>query len=206
MIDAKTLGRLIAEDIVNDRGICFYPGSFKPPHKGHYEAVKDLTSRPYIVEVVILISLKSIDGISPEDSMQVWNKYLEAGPNPKVEVRLATEESPVDDIFKYIKQKPNLKALYIAGGKEEQDDQNYMQSLRDQFPGIVKSIAVQESVDGLTDDSVRNMLKTPNKKNKEAFKNAVPVVVYNKGYADEIYEMLIKDMPENQPTDDTKGA
>jgi hypothetical protein len=203
MIDAKTLGKVIAEDIVNDRGICFYPGSFKPPHKGHFEAVKNLTARPYLVEVVILISLKSVDGISPEDSMQVWNKYLEASPNPKVKVRLATEESPIQDIFKYVSGKPDLKALYIAGGKEEQDDQNYMQSLRNEFAGTIKSIAVQESVDGITDDSVRNALKM---RDYEAFKNAVPVAAYNKGYADELYEMLIKDMPENQPTNDREGA
>jgi hypothetical protein len=203
MIDAKELGKLIAEDVVNDRGICIYPGGFKPPHKGHFEAVKNLTARSYVIEVVILISAKSIDGITPEDSMKVWTMYLKAAPNPKVKLRLATEESPIQDIFKYVSTKPDLKTLYIAGGKEESDDQSYMESLRKVFQGTVKSIAVQEHLGGLTDESVRNKLKM---RDYEAFKDAVPEAAYNKGFADEIYQLLIKDMPENKPTNDTERA
>lgn len=203
MIDAKKLGKIIAEDIANERGICFYPGGFKPPHRGHFEAVKDLTARPYIVEVVILISTKDVDGISPEDSMQVWKMYFEASPNPKVELRLATEESPIQDIFKYISTEPDLKTLYIAGGKEESDDQSYLKSLRDRFQGTVKSISVTEHADGITDESVRNALMM---RDYDAFKGMVPVATYNKGYADEIFQLLTKDMPQNQPADDNERA
>ena len=44
MINIDHIGRQIAEDILReaspDVGPCFYPGKFKPPHKGHFEAAK----------------------------------------------------------------------------------------------------------------------------------------------------------------------
>jgi hypothetical protein len=50
MIDARQIGKLIAEEIVNEPGPCFYPGKFKPPHKGHFEAASYLASRNFITE------------------------------------------------------------------------------------------------------------------------------------------------------------
>jgi hypothetical protein len=55
MINFEQLGRQIAEDILRegspDVGPCFYPGKFKPPHKGHFEATKYLASLNYINKV-----------------------------------------------------------------------------------------------------------------------------------------------------------
>ncbi len=46
MIDVQKIGRQVVEDLLNeassDVGPCFYPGKFKPPHKGHFEAAKYL--------------------------------------------------------------------------------------------------------------------------------------------------------------------
>ena len=57
MINFEQLGRQIAEDILRegspDVGPCFYPGKFKPPHKGHFEAAKYLASLNYINKVYI---------------------------------------------------------------------------------------------------------------------------------------------------------
>ena len=63
MIDAKKIGQRIAEAIANEPGPCFYPGKFKPPHKGHYAAATELAQRDYIKQVNVVISRKTIDGI-----------------------------------------------------------------------------------------------------------------------------------------------
>jgi phosphopantetheine adenylyltransferase len=60
MINATLIGRQIAEAIANEAGPCFYPGKFKPPHKGHFEAARNLASRDYVKMVNILISKKTI--------------------------------------------------------------------------------------------------------------------------------------------------
>lgn len=216
MINPQKLGKLLAEDIVNERGICIYPGGFKPPHKGYFEAIKDLTARSYIVEILILISNKTIEGITPEDSLYVWSTFLKASPNPKVELRFSGDESPINSTFAYINNKKDLKAIYIAGGKEEGDDQSYLEDLRKQFPGVVKTISVTEHLGGITDSYVRQTLRLGD---KEAFKETMPAVVYNKGYVDEIYNLLApavaaskpeeeKPQPEEEPKpeDDTEKA
>ena len=122
MINATRLGQLLAEEVINEPGPCFYPGKFKPPHKGHYSAAKDLASRNYIQMVYILISRKPIDGITAQDSLAIWNAYLEAEPNPKIKVSIAKGESPVVDIIGYLKSNPKVNPVYVDGGDDETDD------------------------------------------------------------------------------------
>ena len=50
MINPISIGKRIAEAIINEAGPCFYPGKFKPPHKGHFEVVQQLfvqAAEPY---------------------------------------------------------------------------------------------------------------------------------------------------------------
>ena len=73
MINIDHIGRQIVEDLLKeaspDVGPCFYPGKFKPPHKGHFEAAKYLASKPYINKVYVIISRVEKFGITPEDSL-----------------------------------------------------------------------------------------------------------------------------------------
>ena len=122
MINAQLIGQRIAEAIINEAGPCFYPGKFKPPHKGHYAAAKNLASRDYVKMVYVLISKKIIDGITPEDSLMIWNMYLQAEPNPKLSVRISTDESPIVTIINYLKANPTVDPVYVATGDDEIDD------------------------------------------------------------------------------------
>ena len=94
MINFEELGRQIARDILNeaspDVGPCFYPGKFKPPHKGHFEAAKYLASKNYINKVYAVISNVTKYGITPEDSLYIWQEYLKAEPNPKISVSISS--------------------------------------------------------------------------------------------------------------------
>ena len=197
MINPILIGQRIAEAIINEPGPCFYPGRFKPPHKGHYEAAKELTSRNYIEMVYIIISKKTIDGITPEDSLMVWNMYLKAEPNPKISVSISQKESPVVDIVNYLKSNPTVGTVYVAQGDDEVDDAQYVHSLQADYPGRVKAIQVHEKDGIVSAPYVRNVLSSGD---YEGFIETVPEAAYNKGVAPKIFKMLAsKVKPTNEP-------
>lgn len=196
MIDANKIGKRIAEAIVNEAGPCFYPGKFKPPHKGHFEAAKNLASRDYIKQVNIIISKKTIDNITPEDSLMIWNMYLQAEPNPKITVKISTDQSPIQTIMKYLKSNPSVDPVYVAVGDDEVDDEAYGQSLQQTFGDRVKIIAVHEKAGEISAPHVRNILATGD---FEGFKEAVPEAAYNRGAASKIFKMLAPKVKGNGP-------
>jgi nicotinamide mononucleotide adenylyltransferase len=196
MIDAKKIGQRIAEAIANEPGPCFYPGKFKPPHKGHYAAATELAQRDYIKQVNIVISRKTIDGITPEDSLMIWNMYLKAQPNPKITVKISTDESPIQTIIKYLKNNPTVNPVYVAVGDDEVDDEAYGNSLQQQFGDRVKIIPVREKAGDITAPRVRNVLASGD---FEEFAEAVPEAAYNKGFAPKIFKMLGTKVKGNAP-------
>lgn len=187
MVDAIKLGKQIAEAITNAPGPCLYPGRFKPPHKGHYGAAKELASRSYITEVHVIISNKVVDGITPEDSLQIWNIYLKAEPNPKIKVSISTQKSPVVTMIDYLKKNPTEDPVYIAVGQDEVDDMQYGKSLQQQFGDRVKTIVVQEKSGDISAPLVRSILASGD---FNSFKEAIPTAAYNKGAAPEIFKLL----------------
>lgn len=196
MIDARKIGQRIAEALVNEPGPCFYPGKFKPPHKGHFEAAKNLASRDYIKQVNIVISKKTIDNITPEDSLMIWNMYLQAEPNPKITVKISTDQSPIQTIMKYLKNNPTVDPVYIAMGDDEVDDELYGKSLQEEFGDRVKTIAVHEKAGEISAPHVRNILASGD---FEGFKEAVPEAAYNRGAASKIFKMLAPKVKGNGP-------
>ena len=195
MIDAKKIGQRIAEAIANEAGPCFYPGKFKPPHKGHYQAATELASRDYIKVVNVIISRKTIDGITPEDSLMIWNMYLQAEPNPKISVKISTDESPIVSIIKYLKANPSVDTVYVSIGDDEVDDAQYGKSLQEQFGNRVKIIPVHEKAGIISAPYVRDVLASGD---FEAFKEAIPEAAYNKGIAPKVFKMLATKVKGNE--------
>ncbi len=202
-MDYTAIGRLIVEEVVNEAGICFYPAGFKPPHKGHFKAAKNLASRNYITEVVVIISRKSEEGITPEQSLQIWKMYLAAEPNPKIKPRIAEADSPVEDIFSYLGKHQDVSAIYVAGGDDEKDDQEYLKSIQSRYPNIVKTISIHEKDGRVNSYYVRELLRN---QDYELFKTTIPEAAYNKGFAPKIFQMLTatvqppEEQPEEKPT------
>jgi predicted nucleotidyltransferase len=188
------IGKIIAEDVVNEPGICFYPGGFKPPHKGHFEAAKDLASRNYITQVNIIIGPKERDGITSKESLAIWNFYLKSEPNPKITVKIAESVSPIKDIYDYIAEHPELKPVYLAGGKDEVDDQGYFKSLVKAFGERVIPIPIEEKFGRISASYTRNQLRAGD---IESFKQTIPDSVIQKGYFDDIFKMLSPIIKEN---------
>ena len=125
--------------------IALYPGAFKPPHRGHFDVVKDLLSSSHkgkvydidnyldvgdevlqgkgdrlqpIGKVVIFIGGNTRNGITPEDSERIWNiykKYL-----GDIEVVLG-EKNPMYASSKYAKERPEDSFYAITGVRGNED-------------------------------------------------------------------------------------
>ena len=96
--------------------IAIYPGAFKPPHKGHFQVVKLLIDRDDISEVVIAVSFKERGGVSAEQSLKIWELYINLlGPKVKT---YQTPGSPIAYTLSTIKNNPDQEFV-VAFGKEE---------------------------------------------------------------------------------------
>jgi hypothetical protein len=145
MIDLNTILSELNDDQTNPSAVAYYPGGFKPPHEGHYEAAKDLASRPNVSKVIILVGQKERDGITSKMSKQIWDLYLAAAPIAKVSVEMSKDPSPIKDIFGIMDNNLEMKA-YIAGGKDEVEDQSYFSSLQKAFGNRVMPISIEEKI------------------------------------------------------------
>jgi hypothetical protein len=194
MINPTQIGQRIAEAIINEPGPCFYPGRFKPPHKGHYKAATELASRDYIQMVYILISKKVVDGITPEDSLMIWNTFLKAEPNPKISVSIATADSPVVSIIQYLNKNTTLDTVYVAISDDETDDIDYGKALQENYGDKVKLIPIHDKDGIISSPHVRNILANGN---YEEFAESIPEAAYNKGAAPKIFKMLATKVRKN---------
>ena len=203
MTKFTNLGNILAEEVLNEPGICFYPARFKIPHLGHWNAVTDLSHRNYIKKVVILISPKEVDGITQEDSYKIWQTFLKASPNTKVQVQKSTEESPVKDVYAYLAKHPLDQAVYLAYNEGEDDDPGYAESLQKAFGDKVKRIAVQDKAGDITSPKVRDMLSAGD---YDGYIKAIPPVVIQKGYGDDIFKLVAPHTTDSKPQDLQEAA
>ena len=198
MIDATALGRLLVEEVINPPGPCLYPGKFHPPHKGHLKAATNLANRDYITEVIIILSAKvspETGNITPEQALQIWQMYLRAQPNSKIKIRISEHESPFMDMVDIINNNPDTQVIYVAGGSDEVDDQNYLKSLQDMFGNRIKAISVNEKDGPASAPHIRTLVQQGD---YEGFKETVPEAAFNKGAAPKIWKILTSTIPSDK--------
>ena len=195
MINPEQLGRQIAEDILkeasSDVGPCFYPGKFKPPHKGHFEAAKYLASKPYINKVYVIISNVTKYGITAEDSFQIWKQYLNAEPNPKISVSISRESTPIKDVFSFMAENPDVNPIYVAGATEEVEGIGYFDSIQKRFPNKVRKEIIPDQFERISSTQMRSYIKDGN---YEEFEKFIPDAAYNKGVTKDVFGRLLKIM------------
>jgi nicotinamide mononucleotide adenylyltransferase/Zn-dependent peptidase ImmA (M78 family) len=216
----KSLSSILKEEEsanpANPAGIVFYPGNFKPPHKGHYASVMELAARAYTIKIIILISSKTYDNITPEESAAIWNEFMAANPIPKIEIQVSENNSPIQDIFQAFDGDLNLKA-YVGYGAGEADDMSYIESLKKAFGNRVMPLSIEEKflVNGapISSTYVREVIVRLNQYSAairstkrdttdfskarngylntlEELKNCFPDAVMQKGYFDDILNIL----------------
>ena len=185
--------------------VAVYGGGFKPPTSGHFEVAKQaLKENPEIDEFIIYIGGKERNGISPDESILIWDIYKQYLPY-KVEVKY-TSVPPIKSIYNYAKEHPDEEVLFIIGAREGNEDDFKDIASRttslDKYPNLnLRTIVTQGGVSGT---AARNASKI----SLEKFKPFVPSElsdeeteeVYNI-VADKIQEVLTENASYSQQID-----
>ena len=112
----------------NDRVVVLVPGSFKPPHKGHYEMVKTYSEMYPAGQVHVLISAPSAkserrtkDGklITPAAAKQIFELY--AQPLSNVTVSVSEYPSPVTAAYETLKTLDGGTTAVLGASKKDGD-------------------------------------------------------------------------------------
>ena len=185
--------------------VAVYGGGFKPPTSGHFAVVKQaLKENPEIDEFIILIGGKPRNGITPDESILIWDIYKQYLPF-KVEVKY-TSVPPIKGIYNYAKEHPDEEVLFIIGAREgnEEDFKDIASrtTTLDKYPNLnLRTIVTQGGVSGT---AARNASKI----SLDKFKPFVPSElsdeeveqVYNI-VADKIQEVLTENASYSQHID-----
>ena len=213
------IGKLIGEEIAKKPEICWYPGGFKPPHKGHLAAAQQLASKPYITQVKVLIGHGERGGITAKQSKAIWDIYLKAQPNPKIVTEISQTKSPIRDLYRWFGDDLSREAYVAAAGKEA-DDLKYFEGLKEAFGDRVQEEIVDDQFVDSDGDRVsgtdfratiaelrqRYLQVKNNPGDKKAlndynttynyFKSLFPEAVIQKGHLDDIQRVLGINFPE----------
>jgi len=101
--------------------VAVYGGGFKPPTAGHFEVVDQaLKENPNIDEFIILIGGKERNGVTPEESLLIWDIYKQYLPIT-VEVKLSSKP-PIQAVYNYAKEHPDEEVLFVIGAREGNED------------------------------------------------------------------------------------
>lgn len=127
------------------KGIVLFPGAFKPPTKGHFDAVKSLATNTYkmaaydktdsgaiekgtlraenpdkqVEKVIVFIGSQPREGITADISEKIWNIYSKHLPN-NVEI-INTNSDPVKYAIKHAKNHPDINFFPVVGLRDESD-------------------------------------------------------------------------------------
>ena len=177
--------------------VAVYGGGFKPPTTGHFEVVKQaLVENPEVDEFIILIGGKPRNGITPEESILIWDIYKQYLPY-KVEVKY-TSVPPIKGIYTYAKEHPDEEVLFVIGAREGNEDDFKDISSRttslDKYPNLsLRTIVTQNTASGT---ATRNASKI----SFEKFKPFLPSELSDEE-AEQVYNIVADKITENNPKD-----
>ena len=177
--------------------VAVYGGGFKPPTSGHFEVVKQaLKENPEIDEMIILIGGKPRNGITPDESILIWDIYKQYLPF-KVEVKY-TSVPPIKGIYNYAKEHPDEEVLFIIGAREgnEEDFKDIASRTKslDKYPNLnLRTIVTQGGVSGT---AARNASKI----SLDKFKPFVPSELSDEE-VEQVFNIVADKIQENDPED-----
>ena len=193
------LTRVLIEDVVDSQKIvAIYGGGFKPPTKGHFNVAKEVLKQyPEIDELKIFVGGKSRDGITQEQSINIWNIYKNYLSG---QVDVEPSVAPVKSVLGYAKEHPEEKVYWILGTREGDEDDvkdiiNRTKSVS-KYPNLeVKIITTSGGVSGT------KTRKTIIDNDKETFFSLIPDIQEK----EQIWNM-VKDLKEAVTPDELEKA
>ena len=163
--DARHVKKALAEAVKwalheqKGQSIALYPGKFKPPHAGHFDVAKEILNKPNIDKLIIYISPRSHEGISPDQSKAIWEIYKPyLGGN--VEIRIG-EVSPVGSVYDYLDNEAETgDALSLILGEKDLADGRYAAARERRTDVNVNTIPVPPQAGGISATQMRNALRS----------------------------------------------
>ena len=134
--------------------IALLPGGFKPPTKGHFNALRYLLDDAD--RGVVFIGGKEREGITPEQSEQIWEIYSKYIEKP---VEIIRVPNPVVAVYDFADA--NLDKTLLVGAGEKKEDvkrYKYFQDNVEKYPYVnVVKIPMQEG--GISGTEVRELIQ-----------------------------------------------
>ena len=126
--------------------VALLPGGFKPPTKGHFNALQYLLDDAD--RGVVFIGGKERSGITPIQSEQIWNVYTKYFDKP---VEVVYVPNPVRAVYDFADE--NLdKTLFVGAGEKDEDIKRYSYFIKNTekypFVNIVKIPMQEEGISG----------------------------------------------------------
>ena len=148
------LTELLTKGLLEDekRTVAVYGGGFKPPTAGHFEVVDTaIKKNPNIDKFIILIGGKERDGVTPEESILIWDIYKQYLP-VNVEVKLSPKP-PIQAVYNYAKEHPDEDVIFVIGAREgnEEDFADIVKRTKsvDNYPNLrVETVVTQGGASG----------------------------------------------------------
>lgn len=103
--------------------VVLFPGAFKPPTKGHFDAVNNLASDPNTKELIVIISASPRENIDAEKSKKIWDIFSKYLPS-NVTVITSPSSSPVKTAYDLIKNNPDTQYSIAVGYRDENDEKD----------------------------------------------------------------------------------
>ena len=150
-------------------------GGFKPPHKGHYQLVKQaLAQVPDLDKMIIFVGKNIRDGIDQSQAVAIWNLYKDSL-GSKVEI-IPASKPPIGHVYSYASKNPEDQVYWFLGARDEEDRADiadrtsYLEKNREKYPNL--NVEVVESTG--TDVSGTAARKALRAGDKEGFFQALP--------------------------------
>lgn len=134
--------------------IALLPGGFKPPTKGHYNALKYLLQDADMG--VVFIGKKERDGITSQQSKDIWEVYANYIGKP-VEVAVA-DITPVKSVYDFTDNNKDVKIMVGAGDKDEDVKRyEYFEKNIEKYP-LVQIVKIPIQSEGISGTKTRALI------------------------------------------------
>ena len=147
---------LILESINDNESYAVLPGGFKPPHKGHFDALKYLLDS--VDKGIVYIGKNIRDGITAEQSKAIWDIYVKYLPKP-VDV-IITPVSPVKSTYEFVDLHKDNDVIVGVGPEEDPTElkrYDFFRKHADTFP-LVKIVSIPSMHGRISGTEIRSRI------------------------------------------------
>lgn len=132
--------------------IAIFPGGFKPPTRGHFEALEELLKKAN--KGVIFIGKSPRDGIDQETAYQIWSIYAPYLSKP-VEI-YKSSITPLNSTYDFALANQD-KHIFVGAGPEDSDRYNSFRKNPEKYPNV-QIVDIPLSGEGVRGTQTREMI------------------------------------------------